>query len=66
MSTGLDALTKKNIDTWLTGNYDEETKSKIKIYVGDETDKLKITQKVSTKGNKRFVNTSSKWVVFAT
>jgi hypothetical protein len=28
MSTGLDALTKKNIDTWLTGNYDEKQKLK--------------------------------------
>ena len=40
MSTGLDALTKKNIDTWLTGNYDEETKAKIQQLVdeGKETE----------------------------
>ena len=36
MSTGLDALTKKNIDTWLTGNYDEETKAKIQQLVDEE------------------------------
>ncbi len=40
MSTGLDALTKKNIDTWLTGNYDEETKAKIQQLLdeGKETE----------------------------
>ena len=36
MSTGLDALTKKNIDTWLTGNYDEETKAKIQQLLDEE------------------------------
>lgn len=36
MSTGLDALTKKNIDTWLTGNYDEETKTKIQQLLDEE------------------------------
>lgn len=40
MSTGLDALTQANINTWLTGNYDDDTKSKIQqlIDAGKETD----------------------------
>lgn len=40
MSTGLDALTQANINTWLTGNYDDDTKSKIQQLIdeGKETD----------------------------
>ncbi len=40
MSTGLDALTQKNIDAWLSGNYDEETKAKIRQLIdeGKETE----------------------------
>ncbi len=35
MSTGLDALTKKNISAWLSGNYDSETKATIQKLVDD-------------------------------
>ncbi|WP_026997135.1 phospho-sugar mutase [Flectobacillus major] len=40
MSTGLDALTQKNIDAWLSGNYDEDTKAKIQSLLdeGKETE----------------------------
>lgn len=40
MSTSLDALTQTNINTWLTGNYDDDTKSKIQQLIdeGKETD----------------------------
>lgn len=40
MSTGLDALTQKNINAWLSGNYDNETKAKIQSLLdeGKETE----------------------------
>ena len=36
MSTGLDALTQKKINAWLTGNYDADTKAKIQQLLDDK------------------------------
>ena len=38
MSTGLDALTQKKINAWLTGNYDADTKAKIQKLLDDKKD----------------------------
>lgn len=40
MSTGMDAITQRNLNTWISGNYDTETKSKIRALIdaGKETD----------------------------
>ncbi len=40
MSTGMDAITRQNIDTWLKANYDAETKAKIQELIDEnkETD----------------------------
>ncbi|MES2519859.1 MAG: phospho-sugar mutase [Bacteroidota bacterium] len=35
MSTGLDALTQQKINSWLTGNYDTDTKAKIQELLDD-------------------------------
>lgn len=40
MSTGIDSITRNNINTWLTGYYDSETKAKIQLLLDEnkETD----------------------------
>jgi phosphoglucomutase len=40
MSTGIDAITSKNINTWLNGSFDNETKAKIQLLLDEnkETD----------------------------